>query len=179
MFHPSKARRNEGLLMVSTSILFAILLSAPPAHAQSTGLVTQWETVIEYQTTSPYTPENVNVTWTNTDSCGSFSFQGAGATWSYGPGVGGTPCTSSLPSGTITETASAGGTVLASCTDTQGAATYGSITVATSLPECTTAGTGVTINSFSAQAYGAAGNPISAGSGGNDDWIIAVVIIIL
>jgi LPXTG-motif cell wall-anchored protein len=51
--------------------------------------------------------------------------------------------------------------------------------VATSLPECTTAGTGVTINSFSAQAYGAAGNPISAGSSGNDDWIIAVVIIIL
>jgi hypothetical protein len=54
-------------LSLALTILFTLALSAPQAHAQSTGPVTQWETVIEYQTTSPYTPENVNVTWTNTD----------------------------------------------------------------------------------------------------------------
>ena len=125
---------------------------------------------------------NVNVTWTNTNTCGSFSGAGAGATWDWGPGVGATPCSGTLPSGTMTETASADGTVLATCTDTQGASTYGSESVSSfpSVPsECTTTGAGVSINSFFAQAYNAAGNPISAGSGGNYDWIIAVVVIII
>ncbi|MDA4137497.1 MAG: zinc ribbon domain-containing protein [Thaumarchaeota archaeon] len=121
----------------------------------------------------------MNVTWTNTDDCGSFSGFGAGATWDWGAGVGASPCTSSLPSGTITVTASAGGTVLASCTDTSGAETYGSIAVSNSLAECTTDGTGVSINSFFAQAVNASGNPIAAPSGSNYDWIIAVVVIIL
>jgi hypothetical protein len=190
MFHPSKARRNEGLLVIAATILLALALSAPAAHAQptcfgncvTTGLYTQYTSVIEYVTTSGYTFNNVNVTWTNTDDCGSFTFQGAGATWNYGPGVGAIPCTGTLPSGTITQTASSDGTVLATCTDTQGAATYGSISVssAPSVPsECTTTGAGVSINSFFAQAYDASGNPIAAFSGVNYDWIIAVVVIII
>jgi hypothetical protein len=179
MFYLSKPQRNEGLLVVATTILLVLMLSASAAHAQTTGLYTQYDSVIEYQTTSGYTPENVNVTWTNTNSCGSFSGFGAGGTWYYGPGVGATPCTSSLPSGTITETASSDGTVLASCTDTQGAADYGSYT-ATGIPsECTTTGAGVSISGFYAQAFDASGNPIAAGSSGNDDWIIAAVVVII
>jgi hypothetical protein len=172
------------LSLVAATVLLALALSAPVAHAQNAGNAssTQYTTVIEYQTASGYAFDNVNVTWTNTNDCGSFSGSGAGATWDYGPGVGAIPCTSSLPSGTITQTATSDGTVLATCTDTQGAATYGSESVSTlpSVPsECTTTGTGVSINSFYAQAFDASGNPISAGSSGNDDWIIAVILVII
>lgn len=158
--------------------MLGVVVSSPAAHAQTIAPDTQYTTVIEYLTTSGYTPENVNVTWTNSNSCGIFSGFGAGATWEYGTGVGTTPCTSSLPSGTITETASADGAVLATCIDAQGASTYGSIGVSASLPECTNTGAGVSINSFFAQAYNAAGNPVAASSG-NDDWIIALVVVII
>lgn len=132
-------------------------------------------------TTSGLNPFDYNFTWTNTNSCGSFSFGNAeDASWYYGPGVGATPCTSSLPSGTITETVSEGGVFVANCTDTDGAANYNATAAVRDgmAPGCTTAGTGVTIPQFWAQAYDAAGNPI-ASSGGNDDWIIAVAIVIL
>lgn len=170
-------------LVVALGIL-VLALSAPAVHAQGVAgyaSSTQWTTVIEYQTLSGYNFDNVNVTWTNSNDCGSFTSQRAGATWDWGTGVGAIPCTSSLPTGTITQTVSSGGVVLASCTDTQGAATYGSeiLTSGVIPSECTNTGAGVSINSFFAQAYDASGNPISAGSGGNDDWIIALVVIII
>ncbi|MGD0637133.1 MAG: zinc ribbon domain-containing protein [Nitrososphaerales archaeon] len=169
------------LFLLLVLSIFMLALSAPGAHAQNTVAPssTQYDSVIEYQTTSGYTPQNVNVTWTNTDDCGVFGGQGAGASWDWGTGVGATPCTSTLPTGTIIENITAGGVFLASCTDPQGAETYGSITVSNTLPECTDSGMGVSINSFNAQAFDASGNPISAGSGGNDDWIIAAVVIII
>jgi zinc-ribbon domain len=175
------------LLALALSVL---AFSAPAAHAQ-TPPDTQWESVIAYSTTSGYTPQNVNFTWTNTDTCGTFAGEyppggpdagdAPSAYWEYGPGVGATPCTASLPSGTITETISSGGAVLASCTDTQGAATYGKTSGAsgdTSAPGCTTAGTGVVITYFYSQAYDAAGNPIAVSSG-NDDWVIALAVIVI
>ena len=64
------------------------------------------------------------------------------------------------------------------CTDAQGAATYGSDSVSSSVSECTTAGTGVSIHLFFAQAYNASGDPVAATSG-NDDWIIALVVVII
>ena len=149
--------------------VFVLTAPIPSAHA-STGPYTEYNTVIEYSTSSGYTPTNVDIVWNNTDSCGTFNFYGAGATWSYGAGVGTTPCKSSLPGGTISITISANGTVLASCTDTHGAATYGSNTVSDDVPECTSAGTGVTINLFFAQAYHTTGN---------NDWIIALVVIVI
>ena len=168
-------------LFVTVLILSALALSAPVAHAQDTGYAssTMYDSVIEYTTTSGYTPTNVNVTWTSTNDCGSFGGAGAGAAWDWGPGVGAIPCSGDTPpSGTVTETVSQDGVFLANCTDTHGAATYGS-PLAHSSAGCTTAGTGVTINDLTALAYNAAGNPIPAGSSGNDDWIIAVVVVII
>jgi len=168
-------------ILVLGLTLLGLSLSPLPAHAQAGfPLSTQYTTVIEYSTTSGYTPTNVNITWTNTNDCGSFSYEGPGATWVYSPTVGNTPCTSSLPSGTITISVSQEGTVLAKCTDTHGAATYGSVGVSSHLPECTDAGLGVTINGFFAQAYDDKGSAIAAtSSGGNDDWVIALVVIIV
>ncbi len=177
-----KPALNPLALVVALSIL-ALALSAPAAHAQDSGPAssTQYTTAIEYQTLSGYNFDNVNVTWTNSNDCGSFSSQGAGATWDWGAGVGAIPCTSSPPTGTITQTASSGGVVLATCTDTQGAETYGSagVTAGVIPPECTSTGAGVSINSFFAQAYDASGNPIAAGGGSNYDWVIAVVVVII
>jgi hypothetical protein len=167
------------LSLVAIAFLVSLALSATPAHAQSSGSYTYYTTVIEYSTSSGYTPNNVNITWTNTNGCGSFIGTGPGASWYYAPNVGASPCTSSLPSGTVNETIySQDGTMLASCADNQGAATYGSDTLSSSPPpECTTAGTGVTIDSFFAQAYDANGNAIAASS--NYDWLIALVIVII
>ena len=176
-------------LLVAAAFVLALTLSAPPARAQApTPPYTLYSSTVSYSTTSGYTPENVNFTWTNTDHCGTFggeypaSGPNAGdapsASWEYGPGVGTTPCASSLPSGTITETISSGGVLLASCTDTHGAATFGN-PLGKNPSYCTSAGTGVTIDFFSAQAYDAAGNPIAAGSAGNDDLAIAVVVVII
>lgn len=185
---PSRQSPSPLFHFVAAIVLLALALSASPAHAQSTvtgaGLPqsTIYTSVIEYVTTSGYTPTNVNQTWTNTNSCGSFSGFGAGATWYYSPTVGNTPCTSPLPTGTITLTISQDGVFLANCTDTQGAATWGSLKVTPgglSAPGCTSAGTGVTIASFSAQAYDDQGNPITASSGTNYDWVIVVVVIII
>lgn len=183
---PSITKRYTALLsiFIAAVLLLSFAFSAPAAHAQGVPVFnssTQYDSVIEYQTSSGYSENNVNVTWTNTNSCGSFSGFGAGGAWYWGPGVGATPCTSSLPSGTITETASADGTVLATCTDTQGAATYGSITIVQgSIPsECTNTGAGVSITQFNALAYDASGNPIAAPSGSNYDWVIAVVVVII
>lgn len=159
----------------------ALSASVPSAGAQITAPDTTYTSVVVLSTSSGYTPLNTNINWTNSNSCGSFSGSGAGAVWEYGPGVGATPCTSSLPSGTITETIMYQGTVLATCTETDGAVTWGSQAVTPndqSAPGCTSAGTGVTINLFYAQAYNAAGDPISAPSG-NDYWIIAVVVIVI
>jgi len=164
------------LLLLGVALLG---LSLQPASAQASGTYTQYTSVIEYSTASGYTPENVNITWANTNTCGSFGFDGPGATWSYGTGVGATPCTSSLPSGTINMTISQGGATLASCVDTEGAATYGSVTPSSgSAPGCTTEGTGVVIAAFSSQAYDASGNPIPASSG-NYYWIIALIVVIV
>jgi len=174
-------------LFVTVLILSALALSAPPARAQ-TAPYTLYSSTIAYSTASGYTPQNVNFTWTNTDTCGTFTgeypaagpneYDAPSAYWEYGSGVGATPCTASLPSGTITETISSDGTVLASCTDAQGAATFGN-PLGKNPSYCTTAGTGVVIEYFNALAYDAAGNPIAAGSSGNDDWIIAVVVVII
>jgi hypothetical protein len=75
----------------------------------------------------------------------------------------------------------AGDTVLASCTDTDGAATYGSNQIVSgSIPaECSNTGAGVAITVFDAQAVDASGNNIAASSGGNDYWVVAVVVIIV
>jgi hypothetical protein len=186
---PSRQKPLTPLSLVVALSILALALTAPAVHAQSPkGPYTLYSSTIAYTTTSGYTPENVNFTWTNTNTCGSFAGEyppsgpNAGdaptADWDYGPGVGASPCASSLPSGTITETIASGGVVLASCTDNQGAATFGN-PLGENPSYCTTAGTGVTIEYFSAQAYDAAGNPISAGSSGNDDWVIAVVVVII
>ncbi|MGA2664102.1 MAG: zinc ribbon domain-containing protein [Nitrososphaerales archaeon] len=181
---PVISSRTVLLLAFAAAFLLALALSAPAAHAQDAGPAssTLFTTVIEYQSASGYNFDNVNVTWTNTNDCGSFSGDGAGATWNWGAGVGAIPCTGSAPpTGTITQTASSDGTVLATCTDTQGAATYGydRIVSGTIPSECTNTGAGVSITLFFAQAYNASGQTISAGSSGNDDWIIAVVVAII